>query len=134
MKPLGKGCHGDHFRPYPPTLPPARCRCKSYLLCHPSETTVSYGEHVDKPRFTCVSVQDDCFRPLFVFGCGPYLLMPVVIEDGKPQLFSDIAILKQKIVVKSAKDVGPGDIEQNCLDERAGEHFAESDVQPSIVP
>jgi hypothetical protein len=63
-----------------------------------------------------------------------YLLMPVVIDGGNPQLFSDIAILKQKIIIKSAKDVGPDDIEQCCLGEKANEHFAGTDVDMSFVP
>ena len=64
---------------------------------------------------------------------GAYLLMPAVIESGLPQLFSDIMILKRNLIVKSARDVGPHDIEQCCLGQKADEHFAKSDVEPSIV-
>jgi hypothetical protein len=65
---------------------------------------------------------------------GVYLLMPAVIEGGKPQLFSDIAILKRNLIVKSTRDVGPHDVEQCCLGQKADEHFAKSDVEPSVVP
>jgi tetratricopeptide (TPR) repeat protein len=65
---------------------------------------------------------------------GVYLLMPAVIERGKPQLLSDITILKRNLVVKSARDVGLHDIEQCCLGQKADEHFAKSDVEPSIIP
>lgn len=65
---------------------------------------------------------------------GVYLLMPAVTEGGQPQLLSDVAILKRNLVIKSAKDVGLNDIEQCCLGQKAEEHFAESDVEPSFVP
>ncbi|MBF0327444.1 MAG: tetratricopeptide repeat protein [Alphaproteobacteria bacterium] len=55
---------------------------------------------------------------------GAYILMPAVIEGGEPQLLSDIAILKRNLVVKSARDVGPKDVEQCCLGQQADEHFA----------
>lgn len=64
---------------------------------------------------------------------GVYLLMPAVIEGGKPRLLSDIAILKRNLVLKSAKDVGLHDIEQCCLGRKADEHFAKSDVESSVV-
>jgi hypothetical protein len=63
---------------------------------------------------------------------GAYLLMPAVMEGEKWQLLSDIAIRKRKLVVKSARDVGPNDIEQCCLGQTAHEHFASSDVEPSF--
>ncbi len=63
-----------------------------------------------------------------------YLLMPVVIESGKPQLLSDVAILKRNLIVKSAGDVGPNDVEQCCLGQKADEHFANSAVEPSVSP
>jgi hypothetical protein len=65
---------------------------------------------------------------------GAYLLMPVVIEDGEPQLYSDIAILKRNLIVKSAKSVGPNDVEQCCLGRQAEEHFAKQVVEPSVSP
>lgn len=65
---------------------------------------------------------------------GVYFLAPAVIEGGKPQIFSDIAILKRNLIVKSARDVGPHDVEQCCLGLKADEHFAKSDVEPSIIP
>ncbi|HEY5208275.1 MAG TPA: hypothetical protein VIJ42_02400 [Stellaceae bacterium] len=65
---------------------------------------------------------------------GVYLLMPAVIEGGKPQLLSDVAILKRNLAVKSARDVGLHDVEQCCLGQKADEHFAKSDVEPSVVP
>jgi hypothetical protein len=65
---------------------------------------------------------------------GVYLLMPVVIESGKPQLLSDVAILKRNLIVKSAGDVGPNDVEQCCLGQKADEHFANSAVEPSVTP
>jgi len=60
--------------------------------------------------------------------------MPAVIEGGKPQLLSDVAILKRNLAVKSARDVGLHDVEQCCLGQKADEHFAKSDVEPSVVP
>ncbi|WP_210254897.1 hypothetical protein [Methylocapsa sp. S129] len=65
---------------------------------------------------------------------GVYLLMPAVIEGGKPQLRSDIAILKRNLTVKSSRDVGLDDVERCCLGQKVDEHFADSDVEPSIVP
>ena len=65
---------------------------------------------------------------------GVYLLMPAVMEGGKSQLLNDIAILKRNLIVKSARDVGPHDIEQCCLGREADEHFAKSDLEPSIIP
>ncbi len=65
---------------------------------------------------------------------GVYLLMPAVIEGGEPQLLSDIAILKRNLAVKSARDVGLHDVEQCCLGQKANEHFAKSDVEPSVAP
>jgi len=67
-------------------------------------------------------------------SAGAYLLMPVVLEGGEPQLLSDIAILKRNLSIKSARDVGPDDIERCCLGQEADEHFAESDVESPIVP
>jgi hypothetical protein len=63
---------------------------------------------------------------------GVYLLMPAVIESGEPQLLFDVAILKRNLVVKSARDVGANDVEQCCLGQKAGEHFAKSDVEPPL--
>ena len=60
--------------------------------------------------------------------------MPAVIEGGAPQLLSDIAILKRNLVVKSAPEVGLHDVEQCCLGQTADEHFAQSDVEPSVIP
>jgi hypothetical protein len=65
---------------------------------------------------------------------GVYLLMPAIIEVGKPQLFSDIAILKRNLTAKSARDVGVHDIERCCLGQDADKHFAKSGVEPSFVP
>jgi hypothetical protein len=62
---------------------------------------------------------------------GVYLLMPAVIESGEPQLLSGFSILKRALVVKSARDVGPHDVEQCCLGEKADTHFANTDVEPS---
>jgi hypothetical protein len=65
---------------------------------------------------------------------GTYLLMPAIIDGGQPELLSDVAILKRNLVVKSARDVGLHDVEQCCLGQKADEHFANSDVEPSVVP
>jgi hypothetical protein len=62
---------------------------------------------------------------------GVYLLMPAVMDSREPQLLSDVAILKRNLVVKSARDVGPHDVEHWCLGQKADEHFARSDVEPS---
>jgi hypothetical protein len=62
---------------------------------------------------------------------GVYLLMPAVLDSGEPQLLSDVAILKRNLVVKSARDVGPHDVEHWCLGQKADEHFVRSDVEPS---
>ena len=62
---------------------------------------------------------------------GNYLLMPAVMESGEPQLIPGFSILKRALVVKSARDVGPHDVEQCCLGEKADTHFANTDVEPS---
>ena len=67
-------------------------------------------------------------------NAGAYLLMPAVLEGGEPQLISDIAILKRSLAVKSARDVGPHDVEQCCLGQEADEHFSKSDVESPVVP
>ncbi len=64
---------------------------------------------------------------------GVYLLMPGITESGEPQLLSGVSILKRNLVVKSARDVGPHDVEQCCLGEKADTHFANSDGEPSII-
>lgn len=64
---------------------------------------------------------------------GVYLLMPAIMEGGEPQLLSGISILKRNLTVKSARDVGPHDVEQCCLGENAHKHFANTDVEPSII-
>lgn len=61
---------------------------------------------------------------------GVYLLMPAIMQGRKPQLLSDLSILKRNLVVKSARDVGPHDIEHCCLGEKADKHFAHTDVEP----
>jgi hypothetical protein len=62
---------------------------------------------------------------------GSYLLMPAVLNDGKPELLSDVAILKRNLIVKLARDVGPHEIEQTCLGDAIDTHFADTDVAPS---
>lgn len=64
---------------------------------------------------------------------GVYLLMPAIIEDEKPQLLYDVAILKRNFIVKSAKNVSSNDIEQCCLGLEADEYFANSDAVPPII-
>jgi hypothetical protein len=65
---------------------------------------------------------------------GAYLLMPAVIEAGIPKLIHNISILKRKLIVKSARDVKPTDIEQCCLGEKADKHFSKTEAEPSFVP
>ena len=64
---------------------------------------------------------------------GVYFLMPAIMEGGEPQLLSGLSILKRNFVVKSARDVGPHDVEHCCLGEKADTHFANTDVEPSII-
>ena len=64
---------------------------------------------------------------------GAYLLMPAIMEGREPQLLSDVSILKRNLVVKSARDVGPDDVERCCLGEKVDTHFANADVEPSII-
>jgi hypothetical protein len=64
---------------------------------------------------------------------GVYLLMPAIMEGSDPLLLSDLSILKRNLVVKSARDVGPHDVEQCCLGEKVDKHFAHTRVEPSVI-
>ena len=64
---------------------------------------------------------------------GVYFLMPAVMKDGEPQLLSDVSLLKRNLVVKSARNVGPNDVEHCCLGKKADTHLTDTDIEPSIV-
>lgn len=46
---------------------------------------------------------------------GAYLLLPAVLNSGQPELLFETAILKRKLVVRSAADVGKNDLEVMAL-------------------
>ena len=49
---------------------------------------------------------------------GVFFLMPAILPpdgDHEPELFTDLAILKRGITIRSAKDVGEHDIESLAL-------------------
>lgn len=63
---------------------------------------------------------------------GTYLLLPAVLKDGQPELLFEMAILKRKLVVRSAADIGKNDLEVVALGsqlyhERFGEPGAGDD-------
>ncbi|HDY6082255.1 tetratricopeptide repeat protein [Pseudomonas aeruginosa] len=46
---------------------------------------------------------------------GAYLLLPAVFKAGQPELLFEMAILKRKLVVRSAADIGKNDLEVMAL-------------------
>lgn len=58
---------------------------------------------------------------------GAYLLLPAVFKAGQPELLFEMAILKRKLVVKSASDIGRNDLEVMALGSQLyRERFGES--------
>lgn len=54
---------------------------------------------------------------------GVYLLMPAILKGDEPEPLFDLMILKRSLAVKSAKTVGPNEIERVALSEGANAHF-----------
>lgn len=46
---------------------------------------------------------------------GAYLLLPAILKDGQPELLFEMAIMKKKLVVRSATEVGKNDLEVMAL-------------------
>ncbi|SNT02860.1 tetratricopeptide repeat protein [Pseudomonas segetis] len=58
---------------------------------------------------------------------GAYLLLPAILKDGQPELLFEMAIMKRKLVVRSATDVGKNDLEVMALGAQLyRERFGES--------
>lgn len=54
---------------------------------------------------------------------GMYLLMPAILKGGVPEPLFDLMILKSNFVVKSAKSIGPNEIERCAMTGGANSHF-----------
>ena len=80
-------------------------------------TAVTARIHTMEP-----STDENLQRFLRDYGrAGVYLIAPAVMHpSGVPHTFAELAILKRRLVVKSAVDIGPNDIEAIALPERAG--------------
>ena len=52
-------------------------------------------------------------------SAGRYVFLPAVMRPDGPELVRDLAIGKQKLTVKQADEIGPGDIERMALKTRA---------------
>ena len=48
-------------------------------------------------------------------SAGRYVLLPAILRPDGPELVWDSAIAKQKLTVKRADDIGPGDIDRTAL-------------------
>lgn len=54
---------------------------------------------------------------------GVYLLMPAIFKGDEPEPLFDLMILKRNLVVKSAKSIGPNEIERVALIDEANSHL-----------